>query len=180
MTRAQYHPISILLHWLVVVLLIAAFAVIELKGQFPKGSEARELTKTIHGFIGQIIFVIITLRLFVRVLFGVPEPKNASPALALLSKAMFWLLYAILLIAPVFGILYFQYAGKKIHFFGLVWPQLVTPKLETKKLVEGIHEFLGNSLYFLIGIHVLAGLWHHYIVKDGTLQRMLPKGKTLT
>jgi cytochrome b561 len=61
-----------------------------------------------------------------------------------------------------------------------VWPQLVTPKLETKKLVEGIHEFLGNSLYFLIGIHVLAGLWHHYIVKDGTLQRMLPKGKTLT
>ena len=95
------------------------------------------------------------------------------------SKAMHFLLYALLLISPVFGILYFQYAGKEIHFFGLVWPQLVTPNLETKKFVEGIHEFLGNSLYVLIGIHALAGLWQHYVVKDDTLRKMLLKGKRI-
>jgi cytochrome b561 len=90
---------------------------------------------------------------------------------------MHWLLYALLLIAPIFGILYFQYGGKEIHFFGLVWPQLLTPNPEMKKIAEGIHEFLGNSLYFLIGIHALAGLWQHYVLKDDTLRRMLNKIK---
>ncbi len=44
-----------------------------------------------------------------------------------------------------------------------------------KHLIAEIHEFLGNSLYFLIGIHALAGLWQHYVVKDDTLRRMLNK-----
>lgn len=158
-------------------MLIAAFAVIELKGQFPKGSELRELTKTVHGLLGQIIFIAMCLRLFARALFGVPEPKNPSQALAILSRVMHWLLYALLLITPIFGILYFQYAGKEIHFFGLVWPQLVAPSQEMKKLVEHIHEFLGNALYILIGIHALAALWQHYILKDNVLARMLHKVK---
>lgn len=177
MAKNQYHPISTLFHWIVVVLLIAAFAVIELKGQFPKGSEARELTKTIHGVIGQIIFIVMALRLLARIWFGVPEPKNPSQTLAILSKVMHRIFYAIILIAPIFGILYFQYAGKEIHFFGLVWPQFVTPDPLMKKSVENIHELLGNSLYILIGIHAVAALWHHYILKDDVLARILPKIK---
>jgi cytochrome b561 len=57
-----------------------------------------------------------------------------------------------------------SYGGKEINFFALVWPQLVSPNLEMKKRVEGIHEFLGNILYFLIGVHALAALWQHYAV----------------
>jgi superoxide oxidase len=174
-SKTQYHPISIFLHWFVFLLVIAAFITIELKGQFPKGSESRELCKTVHGVIGQLIFLTMALRLMVRYIHGIPQPTNPKPAFTYLAKAMHWLMYAILLIAPIFGMLYFQYAGKEIHFFGLVWPQLLTPNLEMKKLVEGIHEFLGNSLYFLIGIHTLAALWHHYILKDDTFRRMLNK-----
>ena len=175
MPKTQYHPISIFFHWLVVVLLIAAFVAIELKGQFPKGSEPRELCKTVHGVIGQLIFILMAVRLMIRVIYGVPQPTNPKPLFVSFAKAMHWLLYAILLISPIFGLLYFQYGGKEIHFFGLVWPQFVTPNPEMKKLVEGIHEFLGNSLYFLIGIHALAGLWQHYVIKDDTLRRMLNK-----
>jgi cytochrome b561 len=174
-SKTQYHPISIFLHWFVFILVIAAFITIELKGQFLKGSEPRELCKTVHGVIGQLIFLTMTLRLMARHIYGIPQSANPKPAFAYLAKAMHWLMYAILLIAPIFGMLYFQYAGKEIHFFGLVWPQLLTPNPEMKKLVEGIHEFLGNSLYFLIGIHALAGLWHHYMLKDDTLRRMLNK-----
>lgn len=173
----RYHPASIFLHWLVFLLVIAAFIAIELKGQFPKGSEPRELCKQIHGVFGQLIFIAMAIRLFIRLKYGVPAPTNPVPLLTSLAKAMHWLLYALLLIAPIFGILYFQYAGKEIHFFGLVWPQFLTPNVESKKLVEGIHEFLGNSLYFLIGLHALAGLWQHYVIKDDTLRRMLNKVK---
>lgn len=177
MSSKHYHPASIFLHWLVFLLVIAAFITIELKGQFPKGSEPRELCKSIHGVFGQLIFIAMAIRLAIRFKYGVPTPTNPMPILAKLAKVMHWLLYALLLISPIFGILYFQYAGKEIHFFGLVWPQFVTPNPETKKLVEGIHEFLGNSLYFLIGIHAVAGLWQHYVIKDDTLRRMLNKVK---
>jgi cytochrome b561 len=177
MSNTRYHPISIFLHWFVFLLIIAAFITIELKGQFPKGSEARDLCKSIHGVFGQLIFLAMALRLMVRLVYGVPNPTNPNQLFTRLAKAMHWLMYAVLLISPIFGILYFQYGGKEIHFFGLVWPQFVTPNPEMKKTVEGIHEFLGNSLYFLIGIHALAGLWQHYIVKDDTLRRMLNKVK---
>ena len=63
------------------------------------------------------------------------------------------------------------------HSIFSVWPQLVTPNPEMKKLVEGIHEVLGNTLYFLIGAHALAALWQHYVVKGETLRRMLNKVK---
>jgi len=175
MTRTRYHPASIFLHWFIALLVIAAFVVIELKGQFPKGSEPRELCKTVHGVIGQLIFLVMAFRLMLRLSYGVPAPTNPKIIFSSLAKAMHWLLYALLLISPIFGLLYFQYGGKEIHFFGLVWPQFVTPNPEMKKVVEGIHEFLGNSLYFLIGIHALAGLWQHYVIKDDTLRRMLNK-----
>ena len=179
MSRPQYHPASVFLHWLVFFLVVAAFITIELKGQFPKGSEARDLCKSIHGVFGQLIFLAMMIRLAIRKIYGVPQPTNPIPLLTRIAKGMHYLLYALLLISPIFGILYFQYAGKEIHFFGLVWPQFVTPNPETKKLVEGIHEFLGNSLYILIGVHALAGLWQHYVIKDDTLRRMLLKGKRL-
>ena len=175
MSKLKYHPVSIFFHWFVFILVVAAFIVIELKGQFPKGSEPRELCKSVHGVIGQLIFLTMAIRLIFRFAYGVPKPTNPKPVFISLAKAMHWLLYALLLISPIFGILYFQYGGKEIHFFGLVWPQLVTPNPELKKLAEGIHEFLGNSLYFLIALHALAGLWQHYIVKDDTLRRMLNK-----
>jgi len=177
MSITRYHPASVLLHWLVFLLVIAAFITIELKGQFPKGSEPRELCKTVHGVIGQVIFIAMALRLMLRLVCGVPKPTNPKPVFISLAKAMHWLMYALLLISPIFGMLYFQYGGKEIHFFGWAWPQLLTPDPGLKKTVEGIHEFLGNSLYFLISIHALAGLWQHYVLKDDTLRRMLNKIK---
>ena len=177
MSKTRYHPLSIFFHWFVFLLVIAAFITIELKGQFPKGTEARDLCKSIHGVFGQLIFIAMALRLIVRLKYGVPRPINPNQMIVTLSQAMHWLMYALLLISPIFGILYFQYGGKEIHFFGLVWPQFVVPDPAMKKTVEGIHEFLGNTLYFLIGFHALAGLWHHYVMKDDTLRRMMNKIK---
>lgn len=40
--------------------------------------------------------------------------------------------------------------------------------------LEDIHETIGTIGYYLIGLHALAALFHHYIVRDDTLRRMLP------
>jgi len=177
MKTNHYHPASIFPHWLVFLLVIAAFIAIELKGQFPKGSEPRELCKTVHAFFGQLIFIAMILRLLLRKIYGVPVPTNPNPKIVTMAKAMHWLLYALLLISPIFGMLYFQYGGKELHFLGWTWPQLLSPNPAMKKSVESIHEFMGNTLYFLIATHAIAGLWQHYVLKDDTLRRMLNKIK---
>jgi superoxide oxidase len=89
MSKTKYHPASIFFHWFVFVLVIAAFVAIELKGQFPKGSEPRELCKTVHGIIGQLIFLVMALRLIVRLTYGAPKPANLKPILASLATAVF-------------------------------------------------------------------------------------------
>ena len=88
MSKTRYHPISILLHWFVFLLVIAAFISIELKGQFPKGSEARDLCKSIHGVFGQLIFLAMAFRLMFRFVYGVPTPTNPKQIFTSLAKAM--------------------------------------------------------------------------------------------
>ena len=40
---------------------------------------------------------------------------------------------------------------------------------------EELHEAVGQAGYWLIGLHAVAALGHHYVRRDGTLQRMLPR-----
>ena len=178
MSRNHYHPISIACHWFIFILVVLALGVIELKGQFPKGSEPRELCKTIHSLLGQWIFFAMVLRLLARWIYGVPEPLNLNRALAIFAKTMHWVLYLLLLALPIMGLVFLQAGGKEVHFFSWVWPELIAPNPIIKKIFKEMHEWLGNALYFLIGIHAVSALWHHYVLKDATLRRMLNKIKT--
>lgn len=36
---------------------------------------------------------------------------------------------------------------------------------------------LANLSYYVVGLHALAALLHHYLWKDNTLLRMMPKKK---
>ncbi|MGH8132986.1 MAG: cytochrome b [Steroidobacteraceae bacterium] len=40
-----------------------------------------------------------------------------------------------------------------------------------------MHGYLAYALFALIGIHVLAAVWHHYLRRDGLLRRMWPAGR---
>lgn len=62
----RYSTVSIALHWLMLVLLIAVYACIELRGIFPKGSGGRTLIKEAHFMLGQTVFVLVWLRLLAR------------------------------------------------------------------------------------------------------------------
>ena len=40
--------------------------------------------------------------------------------------------------------------------------------------IEELHETVGEVGYWLIGLHAAAALFHHYLLRDNTLVRMLP------
>ena len=71
-TEHRYGSLSIGLHWLMLVLIVAVYACIELKGNFPKGSETRELLKQWHFMLGLGVFALVWLRLAVRLVTPTP------------------------------------------------------------------------------------------------------------
>lgn len=54
-------------------------------------------------------------------------------------------------------------------------PTISIPDKDMAGSIKNIHEWIANTGYFVIGIHAIAALYHHYVVKDDTLIRMMPK-----
>ena len=41
-----------------------------------------------------------------------------------------------------------------------------------------VHQFLGDSLMWLAGLHAVTAILHHVVLKDGVLVAMLPRGRS--
>ncbi|WKC36064.1 cytochrome b [Ectopseudomonas chengduensis] len=171
----RYGSLSIGLHWLMLILIAVVYACIELKGNFPKGSETRELLKQWHFMLGLSVFALVWLRLLARALSPIPAIEPPPPTWqALPAKLMHLALYALMIGAPLAGWLILSAAGKPIPFFGLELPALIGPDKELAGQIKELHELAGTAGYWLIGLHAIAGLYHHYVARDNTLTRMLP------
>jgi cytochrome b561 len=174
-TSARFGSLSIAMHWLMFALLVAVYACIELRTQFPKGSLIREGLKEWHFMLGLAVFALVWLRLFAR-LFGkipaiVPEPSKLQMRIAHLFE---FALYVFMIAMPLLGWMILNGEGKPAPFFGLELPPLIAVDKAFAKQLEEVHETVGTVGYFLIGTHALAALVHHYIKRDNALRRMLP------
>lgn len=171
----RYGALSIGLHWLMLLLLIAVCACIELREFFPKGSDTREALKAWHFMLGLSVFVLVWLRLTARMTGPIPHITPEPPAWQELSaKLMYFALYVFMIGMPLAGWLMLSAEGKPIPFFGLHLPPLTGESPPLAELVEEIHEAGGVIGYLLAGLHAAAALYHHYVVRDNTLRRMLP------
>jgi cytochrome b561 len=164
---------SIAMHWLMVLVFIGVFVAVNLIDVFPKGSDGRQLAKTMHFSLGLLIFGLFWLRVAFRLLGTTPDIVPAPPAWQeKLAKLGHLALYAIMLMMPLVGWAALSAFGKPIPFFGLELPALMAPDKALGRNIMEVHELGGNLAYFLIGGHALAALYHHYFMKDNTLLRM--------
>ena len=174
-TTDRYGSLAIGLHWLMLLLLVAVYACIELREIYPKGSDPREALKTWHFMLGLCVLVLVWLRLAASLAGPTPLIEPVPPRWQTLSaKLMHVALYALMIGMPLGGWLLLSAAGKPIPFFGLQLPALVSASKDLASSVKAIHEFGGTVGYFLIGFHAAAALFHHYVVRDNTLRRLLP------
>ena len=58
------------------------------------------------------------------------------------------------------------------QFKGRTWSHLVSDQS-----LEELHEFAGNLILILAGLHAAAAIFHHLVLKDGVLMAMLPGRK---
>ena len=79
-TSGRYGSISIALHWLMFLLLVAVYACIELREFYPKGSDPRNALKAWHFTLGLSVFALIWLRLLLRLVQVTPtiEPPRRA------------------------------------------------------------------------------------------------------
>lgn len=174
-SNTRYNSITISLHWLTFLLMIAVYAFIELRDLFPKGSDPRETMKAIHFMLGLSVLLLFLPRLIARFLGTTPAIMPEPPAWQhSAAKLTHLTLYLFMIIMPVLGWLVLSAAGKPIPFFGLQLPALIAENKELAKFLKELHETVGELGYYLIGLHVLATLYHHYFQRDNTLNRMLP------
>jgi len=174
-TTNRYGSVSIGLHWLMLLLIAAVYACIELRGNFPKGSDIREGLKAWHFMLGLSILVLVAIRAVLHLTDTTPRIDPEPPQWqSLFAKSMHLALYALMIGMPVLGWLTLSADGKQIPFFGLQLPTLMGENKSIAEWAKEIHEAGGTIGYFLIGLHAAAALYHHYFVRDNTLQRMVP------
>jgi cytochrome b561 len=174
-TTDRYGSLSITLHWLMLLLLVAVYACIELRENFPQGSDLRIALKTWHSMLGLSVLVLVALRLLVHLANPIPRIQPEPPRWQHLSARLVHIaLYGFMVGMPLAGWLLLSAEGKPIPFFGLELPALIAENRDFAHLIEEIHETGGTVGYFLVGIHAAAALFHHYVLKDNTLLRMLP------
>jgi cytochrome b561 len=171
----RYAPVLRRLHWLMAVMVALGYLLIEQRGLFPRGSDGRFAMMQGHYWIGLGIFVLAAWRLAARRRHGAPAVTPALPrAQAAIAVLMHVLLYAFLVLMPVLGLSTAWLDGKQVFipFTGVALPALLAENEALAHTVEDLHGDIGEIFYWVIGFHVVAALYHHFIRKDDTLARM--------
>lgn len=175
--RSRYSGLQITLHWLVFLLVITAYCAMEFRGFAPRSY--RPYFNIVHVSCGISILVLMVARLLVRLTSPtppiVPKPKPMMTGLAHLGHLAIYLLFIAL---PVIGLLMMWFRGNNWIAFGIVMPHAAEANFDLVDMLKAYHITLATLGYYLIALHALAALMHHYVWKDNTLLRMMPKKRS--
>lgn len=170
-----YGCVSRAIHWIGFFLVAAAFGLAWTMTEMASGPDKFRLYG-IHKSIGALVLGLGLLRIVWTVAQPAPKPLGALvPWQRILAKAVHGLLLLWMVAMPLSGWLMSAAAGRPVSVFGwFVLPNPVAPDKAMAHTFKEMHEVLAALGLLLIGLHVAAALWHHFVLKDGTLRRMLP------
>jgi cytochrome b561 len=173
----RYNPVSIILHWVLAIALIAIFSFGLYMADLPFSPTRLKLFNW-HKWAGISILLLSVLRLVWRLTHAAPplpsRIEQAMPAWQLKAHhATHFALYALFFIVPLIGWAYTSAAGFPVVLFGqFPLPDLLGPDKALAGLIKPWHQISAFALAGLAGLHVAAALKHQLIDRDGLLQRM--------
>jgi len=174
-TPRRWGAIAQLLHWLIVLFIVAQFTLATLFEQLPAGAKKLTLLSR-HKSIGITILVLALVRLAWRWSNPTPTlPDTLKPYERTLARLTHALLYVLLFAVPLSGWLMSSARGFPVSWFGFLQLPDLVPK--NKVLYEALvttHGILAWTLGIVATVHLVAALKHHFVLKDDVLRRMLP------
>ena len=139
----KYSRLQISIHWLVFLLVIAAYCAMEFRGFFPRSDRP--------------LINMMVVRLLLRLKYPtppiIPKPKPMMTGLAHLGHLVIYLLFIAL---PVIGLVMMYNRGNPWFAFGLTMPYASEANFERVDSLKSWHETLANLGYFVIGLHAAA------------------------
>lgn len=173
-----YSPAARHFHWLTVVL-VAIMVPLGLymvwRGEVTKFDALTGRLYDAHKLLGFLTLLLIVARLTYRLRRGAPPDE---PTLEWWQKAAshltHWGLYGLLLLIPLLGWIGVSLYGARSIFGLFSLPPIAAENAPASELIFRLHYWAALLLVAMLGAHVGAALFHHFIRGDGVLRRMLP------
>jgi cytochrome b561 len=176
-TTDTYGALAKLLHWTIVVLIIAQYVIAEAADELPDGIEKLSVL-TQHKSLGMVVLILAVARIGWKLANrGTPAPVSMPAWQRKAAAASHGLLYLLILAQPLSGWVMSSAANYPVTLFGwFQFPALVAPNHDLHEGLEELHEVLFYALAIVALLHAAAAVYHHVWMKDDTLRRMLPFG----
>jgi cytochrome b561 len=173
-TADTYGSLAKLLHWAIVLLIVPQYFLAEAADELPNGIEKLQLI-TWHKSLGMLVLLLALVRIGWKLANrGLPRPVGA-PWQRKVAAAGHGLLYLLILAQPVSGWLMSSAANYPVTLFGwFQFPALIGEDHELHEALEEVHELLFTLVLVVVAVHIAAALYHHFILRDSVLRRMLP------
>ncbi len=171
----RYTAVAIGLHWLLALMIVVSFSVGLYMQDLPL-SPTRLRLYNWHKWAGVTILALSALRLLWRLTHR-PPPDVPMPAWqSRLAHAGHTLLYVLFFAVPLVGWAYSSASGFPLVWFGVLpLPDFVPVDKSLADAIKPWHGWLAKLLALLVLGHVAAALKHHFIDRDGLLERMRPR-----
>jgi len=174
-TQTHYGTISKSLHWLLAMALVAQFALGWYMTELSYYDRWYKDAFEIHKACGMLLWLLALLRILWAI-YDHPPPLVSSMKNAerLAAKASHSTLYLMTLLIPLSGYLISSAKGHGINMFGLFEIPALLPAIKRMEELAGkAHYFFAFGTAWLVVVHILAALKHHFIERDDTLNRMI-------
>jgi cytochrome b561 len=175
-SEQRFGEVAQWLHW-------GMFAVIALQvvgghvlDELPKRTVIRGIAYDAHETLGLIVLFLVFLRLSWKMANPTPVASGRQWQL-FAARAAHAALYVLMIAVPVVGYLMVDAKGYDVAFFGWTAPDLVATNKTLADSLNDLHAALAWALTATVGVHAGAVVWHQFIVRDGTMQRMLPAAR---
>jgi cytochrome b561 len=170
----RYTGLAIALHWLLALAIVVSFSVGVYMSDLPISPQRLKLYNW-HKWAGICILALSALRLLWRLTHRPPADVPMPAWQQRASHAAHGLLYVLFFAVPLAGWAYSSAAGFPIVVFGVLpLPDFVSPDKALAEAIKPLHATLAFVLAGVVVLHVAAALKHHFIDRDGLLDRMRP------
>ena len=163
---------TIALHW-TTALLVGLLWLVGQTIDFAPSGPLRTDYRSVHILLGVMLIGVFIARLIWRMRRGRSMPGAGNALMEFVARLTHWALYLLILVALTLGLANVWVRGDVIFNLFTV-PPFDPANKALRHLIGDWHALAANAILILAGVHAAAALFHHLILRDGVLRRMLP------
>ena len=174
-TTETYGPVSKLNHWRIALRIIGLIWLGWYMVDLTYYHEWQKFSLMAHRALGMVVLLLAALKIAWVIGSKLPDfVGSQKPWERAAASATHHLLYLVMLLVPLTGYIISTSNGDPIPFFG--WfdiPALFTAGTQVRDIAIDVHYYLAYAVAVIVLMHAAGALKHQFIVKDGTLGRIV-------